>query len=204
MKTITVLNYSIQLGLILGLSFLGSCKNNLEETSAPKPELSEYSVGEKWVWKYKGVSGEGEVRSNGTDTKTIVDFKGQLGMTVGKDTILVSDMLKPSSNKTPRFHWPLEVGKEWVYQSDFESADGSTTGIFRQNAEVVSFKEVTVEAGTFMAYTIEYKGGITNSKGLNIKTDDVLIYAPKIKNFIYMTQIQDGFSYTEELIEYSK
>ncbi|MFV9550848.1 hypothetical protein [Algibacter sp. PT7-4] len=55
-----------------------------------------------------------------------------------------------------------------------------------------------------MAYTIEYKGSITNNRGLNARTDDVGIYAPKIKNFIYMTQDQDGFSYTEELIEYSK
>lgn len=203
MKIITVLNNATKLVLILALSFLASCKSNPDKTSTQKPALSDYSMGEKWVWKFKGVSDQGEIRSKGTDTKTIVDFKGKLGLTVGNDTILVSEIVKPSKSKTPRFQWPLEVEKKWVYQSDFESADGSTKGKFIQDAEVVSYKEVTVEAGTFMAYTIEYKGKITNNRGLNTRTDDVWIYAPKIKNFIYMTQEQDGFSYTEELIEYS-
>lgn len=204
MKIIAVLNNATKLVLILALLFFASCKNYPESTITKKPVLSDYSVGEKWVWKYKGVSGEGEVRSNGTDTKTIVDFKGELGMTTENDTILVSDIVKPSTSKTPRFQWPLEVGKKWVYKSDFESADGATKGKFIQDAEVISYKEVTVEAGTFMAYTIEYKGKITNNRGLNARTDDVWIYAPKVKNFIYMTQDQDGFSYTEELIEHSK
>lgn len=204
MKIITVLKNATKLVLILALSFIASCKNNPEKTSTIKPVLSDYSIGEKWVWKYKGVSGEGEVRSNGTDTKTIVNFKGELGMTTGNDTILVSEIVKPNASKTPRFQWPLEVGKKWVYESDFESADGSTKGKFIQDAEVISYEEVTVEGGTFMAYKIEYKGKITNNRGLNARTDEVWIYAPKVKNFIKMTQDQDGFSYTEELIEYSK
>ena len=204
MKITTTLNYTATLVVVLTLSLLTSCKITQEKTSSPKPVLSDYSVGEKWVWEFKGVSGEGEVRSKGTDTKTIVDFKGELGMTSGNDTISVAEIVKPNTSKTPRFDWPLEVGKKWVYESDFESADGSTKGKFTQNAEVISYEEITVKAGTFMAYTIEYKGNITNNRGLNARTDDVWIYAPKVKNFIYMTQEQDGFSYTEELIEYSK
>jgi len=200
---IALLNVT-KLVLLLVLSFLASCKISPEKTSTPKPVVSDYSVGEKWVWKYKGVSGEGEVRSEGLDTKTIVNFKGELGMTVGNDTILIADLVKPNKSKTPRFLWPLQVGKKWKYETEFTSADGSNTGVYSQDAEVISYKEVTVEAGTFMAYTIEYKGGITTSKGVFSKTDDVFVYAPEIKNFIMMTQDQDGFSYTEELIEYSK
>lgn len=200
---IALLNVT-KLVLLLVLSFLASCKISPEKTSTPKPVVSDYSIGEKWVWKYKGVSGEGEVRSEGLDTKTIVNFKGELGMTVGNDTILIADLVKPNKSKTPRFLWPLQVGKKWKYETEFTSADGSNTGVYSQDAEVISYKEVTVEAGTFMAYTIEYKGGITTSKGVFSKTDDVFVYAPEIKNFIMMTQDQDGFSYTEELIEYSK
>lgn len=203
MKIITVLNNATKLMLILVLSFLASCKSSPEKISTPKPVLSDYSIGEKWSWKYKGVSGKGEVRSEGIDTKTIVDFKGKLGLTSGNDTILVSDIVKSKKSKTPRFSWPLEVGKKWKYETKFTSADGSNTGIYSQDAEVISYKEVTVEAGTFMAYTIEFKGGITTSKGVFSRTDDVIVYAPEIKNFIYMTQDQEGFSYTEELIEYS-
>ena len=35
------------------------------------------------------------------------------------------------------------------------------------------------------------------------KRDEVWLYAPEIKNFIKMTQSQDDFLYTEELIKYS-
>jgi hypothetical protein len=47
---------------------------------ANQPTLTGYSVGEKWVWKYKGVTTEDEVRSEGEDTKEIVSKDGVLGM----------------------------------------------------------------------------------------------------------------------------
>ena len=203
MIIITVLNDAIKLVLILALSFFASCKNNPETIVTKQPVLSDYTMGEKWVWKYKGVSDEGEVRSDGTDTRKIVDFNGELGMTLGKDTVLVSEIVKPEDSKTPKYKWPLEVGKKWKYEKNCTSQD-VTTGKQSQDVEVLSFNEETVEAGTFMTYTIEYKGKITNSRGYSAKTDEVWLYAPEIKNFIKMTQIQDGFSYSEELIEYSK
>lgn len=203
MKIITVLNYIAKLVLILAITFLASCKSNPETTVTKQPVLTDYTIGEKWVWKYKGVTDEGEVRSDGTDTRKIVDFNGALGITIDKDTVLVSDMAKPEKSDTPRYKWPLEVGKKWKYEKDWTSQDG-TTGKQSQDVEVLSFKEETVGAGIFMAYTIDYKGTVSNSRGYSAKTDEVWLYAPEIKNFIKMTQIQDGFSYTEELIEYSK
>jgi len=203
MKIITVLNYIAKLVLVLAISFLASCKSNLETTVTKQPVLTDYTIGEKWVWRYKGVTDEGEVRSNGTDTRKIVDLNGALGMTIDKDTVLVSDIVKPEKSDTPKYKWPLEVGKKYKYEKDWTSQDG-TTGKQNQDVEVLSFKEETVEAGTFMAYTIEYKGTVSNSRGYSAKTDEVWLYAPGIKNFIKMTQVQDGFSYTEELIEYSK
>ena len=68
---------------------------------------------------------------------------------------------------------------------------------------MLSFKEEKVRAVTFMAYTIQYKGKISNSKGYSAVTEDVWLYALVIKNFIKMTQIQDDFVYNEELIKYS-
>ncbi|SIQ62565.1 hypothetical protein [Maribacter ulvicola] len=123
-------------------------------------------------------------------------------MIIGKDTIPVSDIVKPETSKTPKYKWPLEVGKKWKYEKNWTSQDG-TTGKQSQDAEVLSFKEERVGAGTFMAYTIEYKGTVSNSRGYNAQTDEVWLYAPGIKNFIKMTQTQDGFLYSEELIRYS-
>ena len=176
--------------LVMISSLLSCSVNNTE--GAVQPTLTDYSVGEKWVWKYKGVTDEGEVRSNGTDTRKIVDFNGALGMTIDKDTVLVSDIVKPEVSETPRYKWPLKVGKTWRYEKNWTS----------QDAKVLSYKEETVGAGTFMAYTIEYKGTVSNSRGYNAQTDEVWLYAPEIKNFIKMTQTQDGFLYNEELIKY--
>jgi hypothetical protein len=178
-----------------------SCANEMAIVT-PQPTLADYSVGEKWVWKFKGVTTEGEVRSEGEDTREIVSKDGALGMTFENDTILVSDIVKPEESKTPRYKWPLEVGKTWTYEKNWTSQDG-TTGTQSQEAKVLSYKEETVDAGTFMSYTIEYKGTVSNSRGYNAQTDEVWLYAPEIKNFIKMTQTQDGFVYNEELIEYA-
>ncbi len=183
------------------VSLLSSCGENssLETT---QPTLTDYKVGEKWTWKYKGVTTEGMVRSEGEDTREIVIVDGVLGMTVGNDTISLSYIVKPEESETPRYKWPLKVGETWTYEKNWTSQDG-TTGTQSQDVEILSFKEETVEAGTFMAYTILYKGKITNSRGYSADAEDVWWYAPALKNFIKFSQTQDDFLYEEELIKYS-
>ena len=183
------------------ISILFSCSEN-HTLIAKQPTLKDYSLGEKWVWKYKGVTDKGEVRSEGEDTRKIVKMYYGLGLTIGKDTVPVSEIVKPEVSKTPRYKWPLKVGEKWKYEKNWTSQDG-TTGKQSQDVEVLSFKEETVAAGTFMAYTIQYKGTVSNSRGYNAKTDEVWLYAPEIKNFIKMSQTQDDFLYNEELIKYS-
>lgn len=180
-----------------------ACSSPKESGITEQPTLADYQVGEKWVWKYKGVTTTGEVRSDGTDTRTIVSTDGVLGMTIGKDTIPVSDIVKPEASETPKYDWPLEVGKKWKYENNWTSQDG-TTGSQSQDAEVLSYQEETVEAGTFMAYTIQYTGKITNSRGYSADEKEVWLYAPAVKTFIKLTQDQGDFHYVEELIEYSK
>ncbi|ADR22909.1 hypothetical protein MATR_32420 [Marivirga tractuosa] len=180
-----------------------ACSSPKESGITEQPTLADYQVGEKWVWKYKGVTTAGEVRSDGTDTRTIVSTDGVLGMTIGKDTIPVSDIVKPEASETPKYDWPLEVGKKWKYENSWTSQDG-TTGKQSQDAEVLSYQEETVEAGTFMAYTIQYAGKTTNSRGYSADEKEVWLYAPAVKTFIKLTQDQGDFHYVEELIEYSK
>ncbi|SNR39060.1 hypothetical protein SAMN06265371_102223 [Lutibacter agarilyticus] len=188
----------IYLGLI---SLVFSCDENTSITTK-QPTVTDYSVGEKWIWKYKGVTTEGVVRSDGKDTRKIVSEDGVLYMLIENDTIPVSDIVKPEESETPKYKWPLKVGEKWKYEKNWTSQDG-TTGKQSQNVEVLSFKEETVEGGTFMAYTIEYKGTISNSRGYSAKANEVWLYAPEVKNFIKMTQTQDDFLYVEELIKYS-
>ena len=192
-----------QIIIILALVILSACKDTPKSSTTYQPIQSDYQVGEKWVWKFKGVTTEGEVRSDGKDTREIVNTDGVLGMTIGKDTIPVTDIVKPEKSETPKYNWPLEVGKKWKYENNWTSQDG-TTGNQSQDAEILSYQEETVEAGTFMAYTIEYTGKTTNSRGYSANEKEVWLYAPAIKNFIKLTQNQGDFLYVEELIEYSK
>lgn len=188
--------------LFFALAMLSSCSRSTESGITLQPTLADYQIGEKWVWKYKGITTAGEVRSEGEDTREIVNLDGGLGMTIGKDAIPVTDIVKPEESATPKYDWPLKVGKTWKYENNWTSQDG-TTGNQRQDAEVLSYRKETVAAGTFMAYTIKYTGKTTNSRGYNSDEEEVWLYAPAVKNFIKLTQTQGEFFYVEELIEYS-
>lgn len=192
-----------QIVIFIALVMFSGCNSLKESGITEQPTLADYQVGEKWVWKYKGVTTEGEVRSDGEDTREIVNIDGELVMTIGNDTIPVTDIVQPEESETPRYNWPLEVGKKWKYESNWTSQDG-TTGNQNQDAEILSYQEETVAAGTFMAYSIKYTGQITNSRGYSASVEEVWLYAPEVKNFIKLTQSQDDFLYVEELIEYSK
>jgi hypothetical protein len=192
-----------QLITLLSLIILGACDSPKISDLTQQPSIEDYQLGETWVWKYKGVTTEGEVRSDGTDKRMIVQMSEGLGMTIGNDTIPLTDIVKPDESETPKYDWPLEVGKNWTYENNWTSQDG-TTGTQSQNAEVLSYQEETVEAGTFMAYTIKYTGRTTNSRGYDAEEEEIWLYAPEVKTFIKLTQSQGDFNYVEELIEYSK
>ena len=144
----------LQFTILLSVIIFGACDSPKKSNLTQQPTLEDYQLGEQWVWKYKGVTTEGEVRSDGTDTRTIVRMDEGLGMTIGNDTIPLAEIVKLDESETPKYDWPLEVGKKWKYENNWTSQDG-TTGAQNQDAEVLSYQEETVEAGTFMAYTIK-------------------------------------------------
>jgi hypothetical protein len=193
-------NHSLVCLIVLLFSF---CCLAAGSDTTPQPKLADYQDGETWVWKYKGVTTSGEIRADGQDTKKIVSQNGELFMQTAAKAIPLAVIVQPVQSKTPRYHWPLQLGKKWTFEEHWTSDDG-TKGATIQDAEVLSFKEETVQAGTFMAYTIKYKGKITDSRGYSADTEDVHLYAPQVKTFIKLTQTQSGYLYVEELIEYSK
>ena len=188
--------------ILISITMLWACDDSKKNGLSQQPTLADYHVGEKWVWKYKGITTTGEVRSDGKDTRMIVRMDEGLGMTIGNDTVALTEIVKPDKSETPKYDWPLKVGKKWKYENSWTSQDG-TTGKQSQDAEVLSYQEETVEAGTFMAYTIKYTGKTTNSRGYNADEEEIWLYAPAVKTFIKLTQNQGDFNYVEELIEYS-
>ena len=192
-----------QLITLFTIIVINACGSPKTPDLSQQPTIEDYELGETWIWKYKGVTTEGEVRSDGTDKRMIVQMKEGLGMTIGNDTIPLTDIVQVDESETPKYDWPLEVGKKWRYENNWTSQDG-TTGTQSQDAEVLSYQEETVEAGTFMAYTIKYTGRTTNSRGYDAEEKEIWLYAPEVKTFIKLTQAQGDFNYVEELIEYSK
>ncbi|MDX1830456.1 MAG: hypothetical protein R3342_13030 [Lutibacter sp.] len=180
------------------LLFLSSCSISTTD----KPTLNDYKIGEKWVWKWSR-SVEGEVRAKGEDFKEVVDYNGKLGFWNGTDTTQVSTTLDQKQSSTPFRSWPLYVGKKWKYESEWKNNEG-TKGKTSQDAEIVSFEELNVVAGKFMAYKIEYKGMVTNSRGFKGEMSDTWWYSPDLKTYIKHVN-NDGYGvYTNELISYSK
>lgn len=187
--------------IIIIIALSGS--NPVKSDTYQQPTAADYLVGEKWVWKYKGATTEGEIRADGTDTREVVSRDNVIGITIGENFVPITEITKPVDSDTPRYKWPLEVGKQWTFEEHWTSQDG-TKGKTSLAAEVVSYKKETVDAGTFMAYTVQYKGKITNSRGYSADVEETFVYAPAVKNFIKLIQSQADYIYEEELIEYAK
>jgi len=121
-----------QIVKFFALVMLGACNGPKKSGITQKCTSADYQVGEKWIWRHKGITTKGEVRSEGKDTREIVSFNGILGMTIGNDTIPVTDIIKSDESETPKYDWPLEVGNKWKHENNWTSQDG-TKGKQSQN-----------------------------------------------------------------------
>ncbi|MGB0523531.1 MAG: hypothetical protein ACPGJS_11260 [Flammeovirgaceae bacterium] len=190
--------------VFVALVTISACSSKTESLLTQKPTLNDYKSGEKWVWKWKSTL-DGEVRGEGEDIREVVDYHGALGFWNGFDTIQVSTALKQTKNNTPFRDWPLQVGKKWLFESEWTNESGSK-GKTSQHAEIISFEELATTAGKFWAYQIKYQGTMENyDVGGKGEVTDFWWYCPELKTDI--KHIQDdgkGFIYTSELISYSK
>ncbi|EAY31332.1 hypothetical protein M23134_04165 [Microscilla marina ATCC 23134] len=116
----------------------------------------------------------------------------------------MADILNKKKSDTPYRSWPLKVGKKWKYESKWTNESGEK-GITSQDAEVISFEELNLPAGKFMAYKIKYVGYIQNYQvGGKGKVTDTFWYSPKLKqNIKHIQEGGGGFRYTSELINYT-
>lgn len=190
--------------LLVAIAAFNACNNapktKAADTITQEPTVNDFKIGEKWTWKWKR-SVEGEVMAEGEDQQEVVQFKGTLGFWNGIDTVLVSSTLDQKS-KTPIRDWPLRIGKKWKFESEWKNDEG-TTGKTSQDVEVTSFEELNVVAGKFMAYKIEYKGIVTNSRGFKGEMNDTWWYSPELKTYIKHVN-DDGYGlYVNELVNYT-
>ncbi len=175
---------------------------NCVAVKTSEPIVKDYQIGETWTWKWERKV-EGKVRAEGEDVQEVVSYNGTLGLWNGVDTIQIPTVANENQDNTPFRNWPLYVGKKWKYESEWKNNEG-TTGKTSQDVEIISFEELNVEAGKFMAYRIEYKGIVTNSRGFEGEMTDIWWYSPELKTYIRHVN-DDGYGlYTNELTSYSK
>ena len=138
-------------------------------------------------------------------TATAVDFLGRRGYGMMSPTItIVRDPAtfnvigtvqggKAATTYTPEagpFSWPLWVGKSWEATYSFtDFVYGRVWPVAKSRARVAAIEDITVPAGTFKAFRIEYSGGIgtesvptrRNPGNAGIESNDVYWYAPGAK-----------------------
>jgi hypothetical protein len=68
--------------VFVSLIAFGICKVGAVSDEAQQPTLADYTLGEKWVWKFKGVTSEGIVRVDGVDMKEVVSSDGMLSISL--------------------------------------------------------------------------------------------------------------------------
>ncbi|MCB1959736.1 MAG: hypothetical protein KDE68_04295 [Rhodocyclaceae bacterium] len=170
---------------------------------AELPEAASFSEGERWEWRRVDSRTKVEISKPWRQVVTEageIKFQFASGETMSLSTVFV--YLYPTSKK-PWREWPLQVGAEWEFEADWTRADG-VSGNTRQDVEVIAYEEVSVPAGTFMAFKIEHKGWYRNSRGGSGKQLDTYWYVPALKADVKRIR-NDGYNHWEqELVSYTR
>ena len=102
-----------------------------------------------------------------------------------------------------RYDWPLEVGKTWtsrhMWRDNVLHPDWS--GMSSQDWAVVAWEEVTVPAGTFMAYKVVRTRGSWDTAHEDV---DMLWYAPEVQAMvksIWHRSPNDGYGGAQHMWE---
>jgi len=187
--------------LVITICLATPAISQAQKAEIPAPMT--FKVGDTWEWRQ--VDNRTKLEK-GKLTRTVVDMDGVLRFDNGRTTSQIGSALIDGGynhSRKPWRVWPLEIGKKWVFDSDWTRADG-VTGNTKQDVEVVAYEQVTVPAGTFMAFKIVHRGWYRNSRGSNGKQDDTFWYAPDANADIKHIR-DDGWNmYTRELVTYKR
>jgi hypothetical protein len=163
------------------------------------PTSIDFDVGERWEWAR--INNETK-KPEWNFFRTVVSQNGTKLFFDGKNNTPITQTFLGGNSEKPSRVWPIKIGKKWDYKNEFTSADG-TLVITSQRVEVLSFEEVTVTAGKFMAYKIAYRGTFRNSRGTGAM-NETYWYAPSLKADVkYISEDGKDYFYQRELITYS-
>lgn len=181
---------------------LASAAGAQDGGAAPAPLPSDFVEGERWEWRLTITP---DVGANPSPTRTVVNtaeglqFQNHRGKTDSFKAAFEANPFFLTKSLTPFREWPLEVGKTWRYEGEFMDRRAS----LKQTAKVVAFEGVTVPAGTFKAYKIEYVV-TANRGGESWKRNDTHWYAPSVKADVKSTIDTPTHQGVMELVSYRR
>ena len=132
-------------------------------------------------------------------SRVLVDVESDSFVACAKD----GEILARTNPNNGRYDWPLEVGKSW--RRDYFYTDKAIhpdwSGTSWEEWPVVAWEEVTVPAGTFMAYKI-----VRTKTKWEVTNEDVAInwYAPEVPatvKIVWLRGSKDGYGAAEHTWE---
>jgi hypothetical protein len=185
----------------LAVWLAAAATSHAQTADAPPPAT--FTAGERWEWQH--VDNRTSLALPAV-TVIVVNLDGGLRMFDGTthyplDAWFTDDGL--SASPKPWRVWPLAVGKTWMVDSDRLRPDGILVNV-RQDVTVVAYEEITVPAGTFMAFKIVHRGWYRNSRHSHGELNDTYWYAPVAKADVkHIRQILGNVT-TRELTSYKR
>jgi len=196
---------------------------NFCEASAQVADVASVLPGDRWVYEVKDEI-TGDVKE--TTTVVVLDVSDKEINTrvstrgIQRPRQVVFD---PGWNRIDDSVWkyrpsdgtgvrtPLEVGKEWRFESKATHFQYGTAISITGQSKVVGAEKITTSAGTFETFKVDTTSRQINSND-QTKASTVtatLWYAPSINRWVrktYRTQIEGRVrdSHTEELTDYSR
>ena len=167
---------------------------------AEMPTPTSFKPGDQWVWRQ--IDNRTKLEE-GKPSRTVILDDGIMYFSYGNSRATLSAALmgKPATQQWRQ--WPLEVGKKWTHNEDWQRADG-VTGNTQAQVEVTAYEAVEVPAGKFMAFKIEHKGFFSNSRGNRGQQVDTFWYSPEVFADVKMVR-NDGYNmYTRELVSFKR
>jgi len=205
------------------LIFLALTFGNISDASAQVADLTGVLPGDRWVYELKDEI-TGDVKE--TTTVVVLDVSDKeintrvstRGIPRPRQVVFdpgwsrIDDSVwkyRPSDGSGIRT--PLEVGKEWRFESKATHFQYGTAITISGQSKVVGAEKITTSAGTFDTFKVDTTLRQINSND-QTKASSVtatLWYAPSINRWVrktYRTQIEGRVrdSHTEELTDYSR
>jgi hypothetical protein len=184
-----------------GLLSLLLCAAACAAQPLARAERPDVKTGESWVYREQdlvtgekrdtsslvtAVDADGIVTETGLSTSGAWTFTRDWNPVERRSGQVVSIATRPY---WPFLQFPLEVGKNWdaSFENEVTTKGGKRFATWPWKARVVGTEAVTVPAGTFQTFRIEYDGTYASRAGNRAWTGrhkETLSYAPEAKRFI--------------------